>query len=175
MWRGTPAWPNYGLDGSFYYTRQDIDVQHKAIDEVWRKKMVEFVFAYNREEFLKKYRERNEMPDEMWGFLKPHIAMAWRCGWTNCVNAVSQKVREQNGELYAHIKDGGGMTYEEYLAAYYNLAGNELLDYEEVPDYSTLSEEQQETLDTLEETRADRDTRIFWQQWEMENGRTWDE
>lgn len=67
------------------------------------------------------------------------------------------------------------MTYEEYLAAFYNLAGNELLDYEVAPDYSTLSEEQQETLDTLEETRADRDTRIFWQQWEMEKGRTWDE
>lgn len=41
MWRGKPAWPNYGLDGNFYYTRQDIDVQHKAIDEAFKRSRCE--------------------------------------------------------------------------------------------------------------------------------------
>lgn len=67
------------------------------------------------------------------------------------------------------------MDYKEYMRAYYNETGNKVEDYEEQPDYSQLSEEQQATLNELEEQRADRDTRVFWQQYEQEHGRTWDD
>lgn len=63
------------------------------------------------------------------------------------------------------------MDYDEYMRSYYNETGNEIEDYE---DYSILTEEQQATLNELEEQRADRDTRVFWQQYHDEYGNTWD-